>query len=230
MTLRPRPFRPRPLLAAFVLATAVDLGSLAAGWHPGHAVAKPLLIPLLAVWAAVNGAPRQLLAALLCGWGGDVLLLSDADPAFLAGMACFAAGHVCYLVLFTAGARTGRPRARGTVLAPSYAAVLIATLTLLWPGLPPDLRAPVAVYSALLTAMAYTAATRLGPLAGAGGVLFLLSDTLIATGVAGLPQPPRPDLWIMLTYAAAQCLLVRGVLEERAAPPTAYREVRSTTP
>lgn len=219
--------RPRPLLIAFVLATAVDLGSLAAGWHPGHAVAKPLLMPLLAAWAATTGAPRLLLAAVLCGWGGDVLLLSDADPAFLAGMACFAAGHICYLVLFT---RYGRPRARGGLLAPAYAAVLIATLTLLWPGLPPDLRAPVAAYSTLLTAMAYTAATRLGPLAGAGGVLFLLSDTLIATGVADWPQPPRPDLWIMLTYAAAQFLLVHGALAERAAPPTAYRDVRSTTP
>ncbi|MFF4584816.1 lysoplasmalogenase [Streptomyces sp. NPDC001388] len=219
--------RPRPLLAAFLLATAVDLGSLAAGWHPGHAVAKPLLMPLLATWAAVSGAPRLLLAALLCGWGGDVLLLSDAEPAFLAGMACFAAGHVCYLVLFT---RHGRPRARATVLTPAYVAVLIATLALLWPDLPPGLRVPVAVYSTLLTAMAYGAATRLGPLAGAGGVLFLLSDTLIATGVADWPQPPRPDLWIMLTYAAAQFLLARGALGERAAPPGTYREMTSTTP
>ncbi|MFJ8105035.1 lysoplasmalogenase [Streptomyces sp. NPDC096132] len=219
--------RPHPLLAAFGLAAAADLVSLAVGFGPGHTLAKPLLMPLLAAWAARRGAPRLLVAALLCGWGGDVLLLSDAEPAFLAGMACFAAGHVCYLVLFT---RYGRPRVRATVLAPAYAAVLVATLTLLWPDLPPDLRAPVAAYSTLLTAMAYTAATRLGPLAGSGGVLFLLSDTLIATGVADWPQPPRPDLWIMLTYAAAQFLLVRGTLGERAAPPTASREVRSTTP
>ncbi|WP_416983007.1 lysoplasmalogenase [Streptomyces sp. T028] len=210
--------RPRCLLATFAVATAVDLGSLAADWHPGHAVAKPLLMPLLAAWAAVRGAPRLLVAALLCGWGGDVLLLSDAEPAFLAGMACFAAGHVCYLVLFT---RHGRPRMRATVLAPAYAAVLIATLTLLWPDLPPGLRAPVAAYSTLLTAMGYTAAARIGPVAGAGGVLFLLSDTLIATGVADWPQPPRPDLWIMLTYTAAQFLLVRGAHGERAAPTTA---------
>ncbi|KUO07126.1 lysoplasmalogenase [Streptomyces sp. DSM 15324] len=227
MTLRPRPLRPRPLLTAFVLATAVDLGSLAAGRPPGHTVAKPLLMPLLAAWAATGGAPRLLLAALLFGWGGDVLLLSDADPAFLAGMASFAAGHLCYLVLFM---RYGRPRARAGLLAPAYAAVLIATLALLWPGLPPDLRAPVAAYSTLLTAMAHTAATRLGPSAGAGGVLFLLSDTLIATGIAGRPQPPRPELWIMLTYAAAQFLLVRGALRERATTRAAYREVRSTTP
>ncbi|MDX3112997.1 MULTISPECIES: lysoplasmalogenase [Streptomyces] len=222
--------RPRVLLALFASAAAVDLLSLAAGFGPGHMLAKPLLMPLLAAWAARRGAPGLLPAALACGWGGDTLLLLDADPAFLGGMACFAAGHVCYLVLFT---RVGRPHARAVALVPCYAVVLIATVVLLWPGLPQELRGPVAVYSALLTAMACAAAVRLGPVAGAGGVLFLLSDTLIATGVAGWPQPPRPDLWIMLTYLAAQFLLVRGVLDAlvgRREPAAAYREVRSTTP
>lgn len=63
--------------------------------------------------------------------------------------------------------------------------------------------------------MAYSAATRSGPVAGVGGALFLLSDTLIATGVADWPQPPRPDLWIMLTYIAAQLLLVLGGTSRR---------------
>ncbi|MFI6036707.1 lysoplasmalogenase [Streptomyces sp. NPDC051315] len=222
--------RSRLLLAAFAVATAADLVSLAVGFGTGHLVAKPLLMPLLAAWAAVGGAPRLLVAALLCGWGGDTLLLFDADPAFLAGMASFAAGHVCYLVLFRGHGRGHRPpRACAGLLAPCYATALIATVVLLWPDLPADLRVPVACYSTLLTAMAYTAATRLGLVAGLGGALFLLSDTLIATGVADWPQPPRPDFWIMLTYAAAQVLLARGALEASPAPTTAYGEVPSTT-
>ncbi|WP_367324144.1 lysoplasmalogenase [Streptomyces sp. HUAS ZL42] len=199
----------RLLLTLFGLATVVDLGSLAVGADTGHLLTKPLLMPLLAVYAALRGAPRLLIAAVLCGWAGDTLLLSDADPAFLAGMAAFAAGHVCYLVLFT---RIGTPREYAALLAPAYAAALVGTVVLLWPDLPPELRVPVAVYSTLLTVMAYTAATRIGLLAGMGGALFLLSDTLIATGVADWPQPPVPDLWIMLTYAAAQFLLVHGTL------------------
>ncbi|MEU8929311.1 lysoplasmalogenase [Streptomyces sp. NPDC048409] len=217
----------RALLAAFALAVAADLGCLAAGFHTGHVVAKVLLMPLLAAWAARAGGPRLLVAALLCGWGGDVLLLSDADPAFMAGMACFAAGHVCYLVLFH---RHGPPRARAGVLAVGYAAALVTLVVLLWPDLPAGLRGPVAGYSTLLTAMAYAALTRIGPVAGLGGALFMLSDTLIATGVADWPQLPRPDFWIMLTYAAGQFLLVRGTLDARPAPATAYREVRQTTP
>ena len=46
--------------------------------------------------------------------------MPDADPAFLAGMAFFAAGHVCYLVLFGRAPPTGRSPAS------VYAAVLVA--------------------------------------------------------------------------------------------------------
>ncbi|MFI2736573.1 lysoplasmalogenase [Streptomyces sp. NPDC018711] len=203
----------RTLFGAFLLAAVVDLGSLLAGADLGsllagadlgHQVAKPLLMPLLAAYAATRGAPKPLIAALLFGWGGDVLLLSDADWAFLVGMGSFAAGHVCYLVLF------GRGRT-SPALGALYAAALLTTVVLLWPDLPADLRIPVAGYSLLLTAMAYRSSA-FGLPAGLGGALFLLSDTLIATGVADWPQLPAPDFWVMLTYIAAQYLLTAGTL------------------
>ncbi|MEU2231759.1 lysoplasmalogenase [Streptomyces vietnamensis] len=194
----------RTLFGAFLLAAVVDLVSLLAGADLGHQIAKPLLMPLLAAYAVTRGAPKPLTAALLLGWGGDVLLLSDADWAFLVGMGSFAAGHVCYLVLF--GRRRTSP-----ALGALYAAALLTTVALLWPDLPAGLRIPVAGYSLLLTAMAYRSSA-LGPLAGLGGALFLLSDTLIATGVAEWPQLPAPDFWVMLTYIAAQYLLTAGTL------------------
>ena len=196
------------LLVSFGAMAAADLVSLAVGLGAGHALTKPLLMPLLAAHAAARGAPRLLVAALLFGWGGDTLLLFDTDPAFLAGMASFAAGHVCYLALFK-----GAPRARGGWLAVAYVIALAITVTLLWPDLPAGLRIPVAAYSLLLTAMAY-GATRLGFLTGVGGALFMVSDTLIATSVADWPQLPGPDFWVMLTYVAAQFLLVKGVLRD----------------
>jgi uncharacterized membrane protein YhhN len=195
----------RVLLAAFALAVAVDLVSLLAGAELGHRIAKPLLMPLLAAYAATRGAPKLLLAALLFGWGGDVFLLSDADWAFLVGMGSFAAGHVCYLALF-GRRRTSLP------LGIAYSAALVGTVALLWPDLPAELRIPVAGYSLLLTAMAYKSSA-LGLTAGVGGALFLLSDTLIASGVADWPQPPVPDFWVMLTYTAAQYLLTAGALK-----------------
>ncbi|KUH37171.1 hypothetical protein ATE80_19725 [Streptomyces kanasensis] len=192
---RERLVRLLPPLFAAVLA--VDLIALLAGSGVGHAVAKPLLMPLLAGYAALRGAPRTLVAALLFGWGGDVFLLLDAEWAFLVGMGSFAAGHVCYLLLF------GRART-SPLLGAGYGVALVAVVLLLWPDLPAPLRIPVAGYSLLLAAMAYRA-------------LFLFSDTLIATGVADWPQAPVPDFWIMLTYGAAQYLLATGVLTSSSA-------------
>ncbi|MGW0389724.1 lysoplasmalogenase [Streptomyces sp. NPDC003042] len=205
----------RLLLGAFAVATAADLGSLLADWHLGHVIAKPLLMPLLVAHVVVRHgaarrAPRLLVAALLFGWGGDLALLFDAEPAFLLGMGSFAAGHVCYLVRF--GKRAANP-----LLGGAYALALVGTVALLWADLPADLRIPVAGYSLLLTAMAFRSGS-LGLRAGTGGALFLLSDTLIATGVAAWPQLPRPDFWIMATYVAAQYLLATGVT----AGPQAY--------
>lgn len=195
----------RVLLIAFGLAVAVDLGSLLAGAEAGHQIAKPLPAPLLAGHVYARGGRRMLVAALLCGWGGDVFLLASADIAFLLGMGCFAAGHVCYLLLFGWG-RTH------PALGIGYGIALVVAVAVLWPDLPADLRIPVAGYSVLLTAMAYRS-SRLGLLVGLGGALFLLSDMLIATGVADWPQLPRPDFWIMLTYLGAQVLLAQAYRE-----------------
>lgn len=194
----------RPLLIAFLLACAADLVGVLTDAGPVHLVAKPLLMPLLAAYAAARRGPRLLIAALLCGWIGDVFLLADADLAFLVGMGGFAAGHLCYLRLFG--------RARGALLPGiGYAVVLTVFVVLIWDGLPAGLRVPMAGYSLLLTAMAYRSGV-LGRYAATGGALFLLSDALIATGIADWPQLPAPDFWVMLTYVAAQFLLTLGVL------------------
>ncbi|MGW1706876.1 lysoplasmalogenase [Streptomyces sp. NPDC002206] len=210
----------RPLLIAFLVASAVDLVGVLADVRIAHLVAKPLLMPLLAGYAAARRGPRLLIAALLFGWGGDTFLLPDADAAFLIGMGSFAAGHVCYLWLF------GRARS-SLLLGAGYAAVLVGFVALIWGGLPADLRIPMAGYSLLLTAMAYRSSTR-GRYAALGGALFLLSDALIATGIADWPQLPAPDFWVMLTYIVAQFLLTVGVLtpgpERTAATPGAYGE------
>ncbi|MFE6040039.1 lysoplasmalogenase [Streptomyces sp. NPDC056452] len=197
----------RPLLAAFLAVAALHLAGLLAGVETAHLVTKPLLMPLLAAYAAARGGPRLLIAALLLGWGGDVLLMPDAEAAFLAGMGSFAAGHICYLWLF------GRARA-SLPAGLAYAAVLVVFLVLLWPGLPADLRIPLTGYSLLLTTMAWRAGI-LGRHAALGGALFLLSDALIATGIADWPQLPVHDFWIMLTYLAAQYLLTTGALAGR---------------
>lgn len=196
-------------LAAFGATAVVHLSALLTGAMLLAHVTKPALMPLLAAHALLRGGPPLLAGALLLGCGGDTLLQVGGDTVFLLGMGSFAAGHVCYLLLF---ARHGSPGgARTYRLAVLYAAAWLTVVVLLWPGLDGELRVPVALYSLLLTAMAL-GATRARLPAGAGGALFLLSDTLIASGLAKWPQAPAPQFWIMLTYLGAQWLLTQGVL------------------
>jgi uncharacterized membrane protein YhhN len=207
------------VLGLFCVLAAVHLAAVAQDYDLVRSLSKPLLMPLLALWARSQGAPRLLVAALLCGCGGDLLLDVGGTAAFLAGMACFAAGHVCYLRLFLHAGSFGSPsRTAVRLRCAAYAAVWAALVVLLWPGLDPGMRVPVALYSVLLAAMA-AGAYGLGPLTGTGGALFLVSDTLIATDLADWPQLPSPGTWVMTTYLAAQVLLTCGLLRTRRRAP-----------
>ncbi|MEV5507349.1 lysoplasmalogenase [Streptomyces orinoci] len=196
----------RGRLAAFAAAGGVHLGALLTRRRGVERATKPVLMPLLAEYVLVRGGPRLLALALLLGAVGDVLLQCEGEAAFLAGMGAFAAGHGCYLALFAR-----QPKKNACRLAVPYGAVWALSVAALWPGLPSQLRLPVALYSLLLTAMAAGAAGA-GPRAAAGGALFLLSDGLIAGGLAGWPQARVPQFWVMVTYLAAQLLLVEGLL------------------
>ncbi|MEK2473103.1 lysoplasmalogenase [Streptomyces noursei] len=237
--LAPRPRAARALLVAFAVLAVGHLAALVAhaaaapGGGPATLadtavhVTKPALMPLLAAHVLLRGGPPLLAGALLFGCGGDTFLQIGGERAFRVGMGSFAAGHLCYLLLFARHGGPGRGRSGGagdragrsrTALAAGlYAAALVTTVLLLWPDLPAALRIPVAGYSLLLTAMAF-GALRVGPLVAVGGLLFLLSDSLIAGGIARWPQLPAPQFWIMLTYTAAQYALAVGVLAAAADP------------
>ena len=197
--------------AVFAALLALHLVATANGWDAVRLATKPLLMPVLAGWVLARRGPRLLVAALLCGWGGDVLLEVGGTAAFLAGMGCFAAGHVCYLRLFLPRGAFAGPRTAVRLRCAVYAALWAVMVALLWPGLAAGMRVPVAAYSLLLVSMA-AGAYGLGPLTAVGGALFLLSDSLIATGLAHWPRLPGHDVWIMLTYGLAQALLAFGLL------------------
>ncbi|WP_229899645.1 lysoplasmalogenase [Streptomyces hiroshimensis] len=198
----------RPLPAVFGGLALAHLGALLAG-SAVALVTKPALMPLLAAYVLTRGGPRLLAVALLFGCGGDTLLQVGGDLPFLLGMASFAAGHGCYLVLCSRHGTPGSARTLPPAL--GYGSAWLVTVVLLWPDLEAGLRVPVALYSLLLVTMALRA-TRAGALAAAGGALFVVSDTLIATGVADWPQAPAPQFWVMLTYLGAQFLLAEGFL------------------
>ncbi|GAA4696908.1 lysoplasmalogenase [Phytohabitans rumicis] len=176
-------------------------------------VTKALLMPLLALYAALAARSRGetpsrlLLWALGWAWLGDIVLEYGGTAPLIAGMVCFFIGYGGYAVAFVrAGALS---RLRLTVLC-GYAAFVIAMLVWLWPGLSDQgLAIPMAFYAAMMAFLASTAAT-LGARIGAGGALLLLSDALIGVRLAEAADIPGQPYWVMLTYMLGQALVVTG--------------------
>jgi len=199
--------RARTLLAGYLALGVADTVFAACGVDGPRWVTKALLMPALAAFAyraARADARRDLplvLGALAGGWVGDVGLLIDSDTTFMLGMAGFAVGHVCYIAAFR---RAGSAPARW--MPAVYALAWAALMALVWRGLD-DMLVPVLAYSLLLTVMAVYAAGVPGR-AWLGGVLFLLSDAVIALGIADVRPVPGQDAVVMPTYVAAQLLLV----------------------
>jgi uncharacterized membrane protein YhhN len=180
---------------------------------------KPLLMPVLAAFTLVAAGDRGEEARLpaagqtLSGLGDTALLGSESW--FVPGMGAFAAAHACYIAAL---ARGGAARGVRPQVAAGYAALWAVLIAVLWRGLG-SLRVPVAVYSLLLVAMAVLASGR-NREAAAGGALFVVSDALIACGLAGINAVPRQESAVMPTYVAAQFLLAVGFLRpQRATPP-----------
>lgn len=174
---------------------------------------KPLVILSLAValvWSVggrLSAPVVGVLIALFFSWLGDVALMLDGSFWFLAGLAAFLLAHVAYLVLFLRHLGSGRlPRS-----ALLYLVWFALLAVFLWPHLGAML-VPALIYSVAITAMAI-AATRCGRLVSVGALLFLLSDSTLAV----YRFVPHVTIWqggflIMLTYIAAQGLIVLGVV------------------
>lgn len=154
---------------------------------------------------------RWVLAALLLGSGGDVVLAAATwtHPVllFLCGMGLFLAGHLCYIAAFAPGIRLRTRRGVPAALVLAFGVAASVTLVRVL-GVQ---AVPIVAYACALCGMAVTAilqrSERLLVPFGAG--LFLLSDALL--GVNRFLHPlPLESLWTLLTYWAAQFLLSEG--------------------
>lgn len=203
--------RARVLAGLYAGLGIANSASAASRFRAGERATKPLLMPVLAAFALVAAGDRKeemrLKAAgmLLSGLGDTALL--GSDNWFVPGMGAFAAAHACYI---TALARDGAARGIRSRVVAGYAALWAVLIAVLWRPLG-NLRVPVAAYSLLLVSMAVLAAGR-NRSAAAGGALFVVSDALIACGLAGIGAGPRRESAVMPTYIAAQFLLAAGFL------------------
>lgn len=207
----------------WALFGGISLIHLAACWGEKKTlsgITKVLLMPLLAVLAVLYAPQAPVLVAigLALGWAGDVLLLFPGPGFFVAGALSFLAGHGCYIAAMAPQVDFGAVPAWGYVL---IAAAYVLAAALLYRGLKDDLgpmRLPVLVYMAGIEAMSAVALLRmltlpgLGPVAGfLGSVLFVVSDGVLAySNFSKRVRVPRSSFAIMLTYIAAQALILLG--------------------
>lgn len=155
---------------------------------------------------------------LILGAAGDVLLQfmdcrpKEREPFFRAGLGAFLIGHVFYIVAF---ALLGRVTGWAVLLA----AVLFAALFLLQFPARMDLKGqkvPVYAYAAVISVMtafavlSFGAGAR-GALVGLGGILFLVSDAILALIFFSPIREKALPTWNLITYYAAQILLAISI-------------------
>lgn len=219
-----------PLLA-FALVSVAYIISRTVGYVPLTFITKPLLMPLLAWWFATetrHHPTRFLRGSILGGLAfatlGDTLLLFDGPLFFILGLLAFLLTHLFYIGAFfsIAAWKNGYLRLSPGWILP-FAVFLVGLVRWLWPGIPGGMKLPVSVYSAVITTMVLSIVNLKGHLSGtvfrlllAGGLLFMLSDCLLALHKFG-HLFEEPGLAIMATYLLGQYLIVRGVCEREVA-------------
>jgi uncharacterized membrane protein YhhN len=192
---------------------------------------KPLIMLSLLIFYTLHHLARRRLPAYLMQFSmvfslmGDIWLSMEGAPYFLLGLGSFLLAQMCYCIVFTlstwAGPEQPLLRRKPWLVLP-YLAYLGGLLAVLFPGLG-AMQVPVIIYACMIVGMALTALNRWRQVPDEsfarvfmGAMLFVLSDSLIALNTfaqAVLPLP-MPRLWIMLTYMAAQFLIVTGMLQQ----------------
>mgnify|MGYP001290630590 CR=1 FL=1 len=179
---------------------------------------KQLLMPALAlaaVWSAwgLRPWPRRamllVLAAVAASWLGDGAgLFFAALPTLPMMIAFFAIAHLCYMIVFwRAPGITGARRVPLWTLVCAVWWVVILSIVGPHSG---ALFFPLAIYGLVLGGTAVLS-TRLGPTVAWGGVLFLVSDTLLAFRLF-LDAPDAVGDMVMITYTLGQGLIVYGIV------------------
>jgi uncharacterized membrane protein YhhN len=211
-------------LILFIIFSLAHLVSEAASSRVGRYITKPFLMPTLALYYAASAAlPNPLLiAAIICGWLGDIFLMIP-DPQktrryFRPGLAAFLLGHILYIVVFASYLpRVSNIPAWGWAVLAVYIAAGIGGYRLIVPHAGRMLPAIIA-YILIIVLMGASTILPLGSVriagavaAMAGAFVFMVSDMINAYN-RFVREIPRERFFTMGTYLAGQFLLVQGYL------------------
>lgn len=191
-------------------------------WHWLHYLTKPTATLLLL--CAILCTPRlisktygfAIASGLAFAAGGDFFLMLPGDY-FLAGLICFLITHGIYIYALCHKTRF----AQNKLVFVIFAVLAIGIIAGLWSSVPDAMKIPVAIYATaigIMAAQAFSRALSAPPetawrysawLAAAGGLFFMISDTLLAFNRFHTPLP-LAGFWVLSTYYAAQFLFARS--------------------
>ncbi len=216
------------LIALAAVAAVADWAAVGAANDRLQYAAKPTVLALLVAAAAliptadsVSGGRREwFVIALAFCLVGDILLMLPAN-LFIPGLAAFLAGHAFFIVGLLqpdsspamrpfAFSPPGLALASGLVLLVEVVPATIILRSILRHG-HGALVGPICLYMGAILTMVVLATNVGRPPAAIGGVLFLASDTLLATD--RFVRPIRQGtLLVHITYHLAQVLLVVSLI------------------
>ena len=208
----------RLLFLLYFFVTALDLLFIYCNLAQLRWFTKPFLMPLLMFVVFTKRLDikyfKLFLAALLLSWMGDVLL--QMKGLFIAGLLSFLLAHVVYIVYFL----KIQPQKKGLLqwqplIGIPVLVYIFIFLYLLYPFLD-ALKMPVTVYGitiGIMLLMAINTKRKLNDNASTlffnGALQFVISDSLLAVNLFAHHSVVL-SLCVMLTYASAQWLLVKG--------------------
>ena len=188
--------------------------------------------PLIMIWIAVyfllfkkkSSFTVPVLMAFFFSWVGDnMLMLSGKNELFFfAGVGGFFCAQLSYIYTYTKYNESGGKGylQKNPLLSVFFLAYVAGMLILLFPGLEGMMKPIITIYAIslmLMSMMALNRSHRVGAssfkLVFIGSLLFLLSDSMIAFNKFH-SEIPMAGFLIMLTYIAAQYLIMRGLILE----------------
>lgn len=209
----------KTLMHLFFATTVLYVCCLGFITFPVNTILKPLPLIILIWWARVHLPTTSkwlfLFWALVLSVGGDMALTFNGEVSFLAGLGLFFVAHLFYIGFFFS-----KPQLHWGWLI--LIGILIGFASVMFQRFIPHLGGmyyPVMAYMCVLILMVSTAllSSEVGSLAKLGALLFLCSDTLLATQLFLKPGVPLSHA-IIVTYYLAQFFILKGALLKHKAP------------
>lgn len=201
----------------FILASVVNLASKLIGGHILEMCSKPLIVPLLALFCGLllkgNGVRGRrvttLMLAMAFGTLGDILLMFSGQGFFLSGLFAFLVGHLFYLCTIPYPDQNGRKRIFSIALFALL--IIIMSIASQFFAVKGFMGMCITAYACVFAFVIHAGimavidtGSRFYIVTVIGYVLFVISDTILATGVFTDIKIPLRGFWVMLTYILAQ--------------------------